>query len=477
MLKEILDHIELPPFDSIPDIVAVTNDFETKKHPQLLSWRIPNTDIILVKQNEGQKKGQYLFSKETVDNIDEYYDAIEALPYKKRLEITPGFYQFYIGTPGLLMPPKWLIYLPDWSRKVFLSQTIWQWMAFILTSLILGICIWILYRLLIKRGQRTSNVKKNWTRVLFFALTIGSLSVYYTFLNESINISGLTLMILRIVVTTLSWMLFAFLSSNFLLGVAELILLSRRATIFSIESTSLRAGFGVVAVFVFLTIIIIGLSDVGVSLLPLVTGVGIGGLAIALAARSTIENVISSFTIMADKPYRLGHRIKILGYDGFVEAIGIRSTKIRLLNGHLVVIPNEKIATAEVENVSERNYLRRNFEIKLPYDTTSKKIEEVKSIIKSVLSIKDKSQGNFSFDNKSINNPNYLPKVFFGEIDTDTIIIKITYWFHPAEWWLYMEHADMINSEIIKQLADIGIELAKPKREIILTDTNSPSAP
>ena len=78
---------------------------------------------------------------------------------------------------------------------------------------------------------------------------------------------------------------------------------------------------------------------------------GIGGIAIALAARSTIENIISSFTIFVDKPYRVGDRVKVLGYDGTIEDIGIRSTKIRTSKGSLTSIPNEKIASTEIENI------------------------------------------------------------------------------------------------------------------------------
>jgi len=73
---------------------------------------------------------------------------------------------------------------------------------------------------------------------------------------------------------------------------------------------------------------------VGVSLLPFLTGVGIGGLAIALAARPTLENIIGSFMIFMDKPYRVGQRVNVMGQNGTVESIGLRSTKIRLLTGH-----------------------------------------------------------------------------------------------------------------------------------------------
>lgn len=178
MLKEILDRIELPAFDSIPNEAAVNKDLEMRKYPQLLSWKIPNTDIILLKKKKGTKEGQYLFSEETVYQISEFYNTIKGLPYKNRAGVTPGFYQFYIETPSLLMPPKWSIYLPDWSKEIFFSLTIWQWIAFFLATLFLGITRWVLFLVLIKRRHISSALAKHWGQVLLYALTIGLISIY-----------------------------------------------------------------------------------------------------------------------------------------------------------------------------------------------------------------------------------------------------------------------------------------------------------
>ena len=124
LLKEIIDRIEIPPFDSVPDREAVRIDLEESKYPQLLEWKIPNTDIILSRVEGPFRQGEYLFSPQTVERLQEFYKKVKDLPYQQRDDVTPGFYNFYISTPGDLLPPKWNQMLPEWSTEMWLSQTI-----------------------------------------------------------------------------------------------------------------------------------------------------------------------------------------------------------------------------------------------------------------------------------------------------------------------------------------------------------------
>jgi MscS family membrane protein len=84
----------------------------------------------------------------------------------------------------------------------------------------------------------------------------------------------------------------------------------------------------------------------------LIAGLGIGGLALAMAARDTVSNVFGGFTIFTDRPFTLNDRIKVSGFDGTVDEIGIRSTRLRTLAGTLVTIPNSTFSESAVENVS-----------------------------------------------------------------------------------------------------------------------------
>jgi hypothetical protein len=92
---------------------------------------------------------------------------------------------------------------------------------------------------------------------------------------------------------------------------------------------------------------------------------GVGGLAIALAAQDSVNNLLGSLMIFMGQPYKAGQHIVVQGHDGFVEQIGLRCTKIRVLTGALTVIPNEKMANLDVENIGHRNFIRRQTSIRL----------------------------------------------------------------------------------------------------------------
>jgi MscS family membrane protein len=172
MLKEVLDKINLPDFEEVPDYQDVEIDLETKKNPKLNSWKIPNTEIILVKVEEGILQGEYMFSAETVEKLPKFYDQVKNLPYKTDREVTEGFYDFYISTPGLLMPPRWSEYLPEWSTKMYYYQTIWQWLAMLISVLVAFVVIRILNRILILESEKVSLLIRKWSKAIFYACLI-----------------------------------------------------------------------------------------------------------------------------------------------------------------------------------------------------------------------------------------------------------------------------------------------------------------
>ena len=214
----------------------------------------------------------------------------------------------------------------------------------------------------------------------------------------------------------------------------------------------------------------------------------IGGLAVALAARSTVENIIGSFMIFWDGPYKVGQRIKVLGHDGVVEAIGLRSTKIRLLTGHLTSIPNEKMASAEIENIGRRPYIRRLLNVNITYDTPPKKINRAIEICREILAVPESTEPDppHSSDeardaepsseglerephpNDAINQPEFPPRVYFSELNTDSLNLLVIYWYHPAEHWDYLQHATWINMQIMERFEAEGIDFAFPTQTLHL---------
>jgi MscS family membrane protein len=198
----------------------------------------------------------------------------------------------------------------------------------------------------------------------------------------------------------------------------------------------------------------------GKPLSALLAGLGIGGLAVALAAQDTLKNFFGSIMIMLDKPFTVGQRVTFGGYDGTVEEIGFRSTRVRTLTGHVVTIPNEKIATGSVENIARRPSIRRLTNITITYDTALDKVQKAVEIIREIL------------DNHEGMDPDFPPRVYFNEFNADSLNILMVYWYFPPDYWPYLEFTQRINLEIMRRFEEEGIEFAFPTTTTYLAHDN-----
>lgn len=188
----------------------------------------------------------------------------------------------------------------------------------------------------------------------------------------------------------------------------------------------------------------------GKPMTTLLAGLGIGGLAVALAAQDTLKNLFGSLMIMLDKPFAVGDRVVAEGFDGFVEEIGFRCTRLRTFQGHLISIPNEKMASVSVENIAQRPSIRRLTNITITYDTPPDKVERALSIIGETL----KDHEGMHLD--------YPPRVYFNEFNDTSLNIIMIYWYHPPVYWDFMEFSERVNLQIMRAFEAEGIEFAFP---------------
>jgi MscS family membrane protein len=123
-------------------------------------------------------------------------------------------------------------------------------------------------------------------------------------------------------------------------------------------------------------------QHLGLPVASVIAGLGIGGVAVALAAQNTLANVFGTITILTDRPFRVGDHVQVDKVDGAVETIGLRSTRIRTAEGHLVTIPNKIIADSAVTNVTMRPNIRQLLAFSLAPDTTPEKMQEALAILR-----------------------------------------------------------------------------------------------
>jgi len=187
-------------------------------------------------------------------------------------------------------------------------------------------------------------------------------------------------------------------------------------------------------------------------------GLGIAGLAVSLAAQDSLKNLFGSLSILLDRSFRLGDRIISCGYDGTIEDIGFRSTKIRTAAGHLVTIPNSSLVNNTIENVSRRPAVRRIVTLQIAGRTPSEKLRQAVQALGRI------------FEEDDIRRPvcpivdgvERPPQVCFEDIQGADFKLTITYWYAPATDPAYAAHAQRVNLRIIEELQKAGVEMAQP---------------
>jgi len=185
---------------------------------------------------------------------------------------------------------------------------------------------------------------------------------------------------------------------------------------------------------------------------------GVGGIAVALAAKDTVANFFGSITIFADRPFQIDDLIKIGDQLGPVEEVGFRSTRIRTLQGHLVTIPNSTIANSAIENLGKRPFIRRTANITITYDSGHDKTKKAVDIIRQVLAEVPEV-------NADAKKP---PRVYFNDFNDWSLNIYVSYWVKPPDFWLYHQVNEKINLEIMKRFEAEGIEFAFPTQTLYL---------
>jgi len=213
---------------------------------------------------------------------------------------------------------------------------------------------------------------------------------------------------------------------------------------------ALRVTIAIVA------ILLISETILGANVKSLLLSAGVGGIAIALAAKDTIANFFGSITIFTDRPFQMGEMVKIGDHVGPIEEVGFRSTRMRTIQGHLVTIPNSVIANSMVENIGKRPFIRRTSSITITYDSGHAKAKKAVEIIKEVLAGVPEVSGD----------PDRPPRVYFSEFTDWALSIYMSYWVKPPDYWLYYEVNERVNLEIMKRFEAEGIEFAFPSQTL-----------
>jgi len=180
----------------------------------------------------------------------------------------------------------------------------------------------------------------------------------------------------------------------------------------------------------------------------IVAGLGIGGLALAFAAKESLENLLASFTIFLDQPFIVGDLVQVGEITGVVEKIGFRSTRIRTLEKSYVTVPNKNMIDKPLDNLTLRTFRRAKFDVNLTYSTTSEQIKQIVSDIQQYIDQHPRT--------------NQDGRVRFMNLGPSSKDIMIQYFVDTMEWDEYIDTKQEINFKIVEIVERCGASFAYP---------------
>jgi MscS family membrane protein len=204
------------------------------------------------------------------------------------------------------------------------------------------------------------------------------------------------------------------------------------------------------------------LNNIGVNITTVLAGLGVGGLAIALALQKPLEDMMGAFTIFSQASLKVGDLCNYGAYKGVVEDIGLRTVKLRTLTNTLVYVPNSRIAYVEVENISARTKIRFWPTLRLRYDTSP---EQLRTIMDGILQA--------LHDNENVYEDPI--RVRLTDFDEDAILIKIHSFLKTTNYPESLEMGEALNFQIMDIIHAAGAQFALPAKSVYLEGNKSVS--
>ena len=404
--------------------------------------------------------GEWKFSADTLDSLGKVWSWIEKRGARHGVDVRELDPTQMIRTH---LVPEIL------KGRFILGVELWQWIG-LLVALFGAVLVDFLIRLMLRPIVRwifyksTGEAERDSVRTTVrpFGLLV-SVLVFWWFLNV-LGLIGVALLVLVVAAKLVFGFAAAWATWSITDLVAGAFQRKSEATQMSIDNMLVPLVRRAVKLLIFAFALIYTAHALDINILPLLGSVGLAGLAISFAAQDLIRNLFGGMTIFLDKPFKTGDRILYQNYDGIIESIGFRSTKVRKLNGHLVSIPNGGLTGDAVENISSRPSIRRIMNITLPLSTSRQKLSQAIKIIRDIL----EEEGVRERIHPVINGEVFNPRVYFNNFNVDSLNLFVIYWFAPPDYWDFMDNGERLNMRIVEDFESAGIEFALPVRKLQL---------
>lgn len=414
-------------YENVPNNPAFTDSL-SGLNQYILFDEIP--EVYLVKRD-----GNWVFSEATIEQIPILYrntfnTVVEAL----------------------------LDQLPEWATNEWFGVEFWQYLA-VLLWLLLGMILRKIFEFILDNYIRRITKKTRFTwdddlldgveRPSGFIFLMGFLLVSYTNLQLSVTVNLYLSTILEVALSVGFVWLFYNLADVF----AKYMTVITAKTENTLDDQLVPLIRKTLRFFIVVMGVILILQNNGYNVASLIAGLGIGGLAVALAAKDTLANFFGSITIFVDKPFRIGDWIKVGGVEGTVEEVGFRTTRVRTFYNSLISVPNSNIATTDIDNLGMRKYRRFRTMLNLTYSTTPQQMEAFVEGIKAIV----KSNKHFRQD---------YYEVHFNAMGAHSLDVLVYVFFDVPDWSTELQQRHNFLLEILRLAQEVGVEFAFPTQTV-----------
>jgi MscS family membrane protein len=451
-MLDVFNRIPLPAPRDVPDAGAMKREGQAR-------WVLPHTNIAIMRIDEGPRAGEWLFTAQVVERAKEFYQRTRQLPLKPGAVVEDGF-EIYGALTGWMIPVAWIESLPEWAQEVYLEQTVWQWSLLIALLGLVALLAWTTLRW--SRRIPTRGWPVFWPRLVAPAcLMLLSWGALYMIDNQ-FGITGTTFGVLQTLFSSVLYLAAAW--SVMVLGsvVADAMLSSPAIEPQGIDTQLVRMGARIASFLVAVVVVAEGARAQGIPVVGLIAGLGIGGLAVALAAQSSIENFIGSLTLFADRPVRVGDFCRFGDKLGTVEQIGLRSTRIRTLDRSILSVPNAEFSRLQIDNLTRRDRILFQTTLNLRLETSSEQLQQVLTRVRELL------LRHGAVDPEPA-------RIRLVSVGPQSLALEIFAYVKTTNWDEFLAIREQLFLQLLQEVEQAGTALAPPAHTAYLRSADPPA--
>ena len=406
----------------------IEGQYQGKTQKSLVSYKIGKYSVSLAKENN-----DWLFTLQTRKNIPKLFKQSQQQKLKG------------IGPESL-------------HKKMFLLKN-WQWIGIILI-LFAGVFIQWLFQMMVKKAvMKNLDIDESNTRK-FKSITILCVSLCWYLLFPLLGIDKDVVVILTNAAAIMAMVSALFVVSRILDFLKDVFLKKAQKTDNKVDDVLIPMFHKLIKLATIVIGIVLIASNIGINVASLLAGIGLAGMAFALAAKDTVENIFGSITVLLDKPFEVGDWVNIGGVEGTVEQIGLRSTRIRTFYCSQVNVPNSTLISATVDNFGRRNYRRIKTMLSLTYDTPPDKIEAFCEGIRELI-------------RKHPHTRKDSYHVYFNQFNAASLDVLLYCFLDTDDWAIELRERQRLFTDIIRLAGRLEVEFAFPTQTIHMANPDT----